>query len=155
MTFAVEVVVVLKPVVNDPQGLVVRDGLHRWDLSVRSVRVVSTSSSRSKATTRLRCARRSRPCASSYCATRSSKIRASVLSRVLTSRRCERWGGRELRRAGVGTPLRRSAPRSRPGGSPASEDGPPPLMPPHLHRSRLALLKTTSASTAGPDAGSA
>jgi len=40
MTFAVEVVVVLKPVVNDPQGLVVRDGLHRLGFgSVRSVRV--------------------------------------------------------------------------------------------------------------------
>lgn len=40
MTFAVEVVVVLKPVVNDPQGLVVRDGLHRLGFAgVRSVRV--------------------------------------------------------------------------------------------------------------------
>jgi phosphoribosylformylglycinamidine synthase len=40
MTFAVEVVVVLKPVVNDPQGLVVRDGLHRLGFpEVRSVRV--------------------------------------------------------------------------------------------------------------------
>jgi phosphoribosylformylglycinamidine synthase PurS subunit len=40
MTFAVEVVVVLKPVVNDPQGLVVRDGLHRLGFpDVRSVRV--------------------------------------------------------------------------------------------------------------------
>jgi phosphoribosylformylglycinamidine synthase PurS subunit len=40
MTFAVEVVVVLKPVVNDPQGLVVRDGLHRLGFpGVRSVRV--------------------------------------------------------------------------------------------------------------------
>ena len=40
MTFAVEVIVVLKPVVNDPQGLVVRDGLHRLGFSsVRSVRV--------------------------------------------------------------------------------------------------------------------
>jgi phosphoribosylformylglycinamidine synthase subunit PurS len=40
MTFAVEVVVVLKPVVNDPQGLVVRDGLHRLGFpSVRAVRV--------------------------------------------------------------------------------------------------------------------
>jgi phosphoribosylformylglycinamidine synthase PurS subunit len=40
MTFAVEVVVALKPVVNDPQGLVVRDGLHRLGFSgVRSVRV--------------------------------------------------------------------------------------------------------------------
>jgi phosphoribosylformylglycinamidine synthase PurS subunit len=38
--FAVEVVVALKPVVNDPQGLVVRDGLHRLGFgSVRSVRV--------------------------------------------------------------------------------------------------------------------
>jgi len=40
MTFAVEVVVALKPVVNDPQGLVVRDGLHRLGFpQVRSVRV--------------------------------------------------------------------------------------------------------------------
>jgi phosphoribosylformylglycinamidine synthase len=40
MTFTVEVVVALKPVVNDPQGLVVRDGLHRLGFSgVRSVRV--------------------------------------------------------------------------------------------------------------------
>jgi phosphoribosylformylglycinamidine synthase subunit PurS len=40
MTFAVEVIVVLKPVVNDPQGLVVRDGLHRLGFSrVRTVRV--------------------------------------------------------------------------------------------------------------------
>ena len=38
--FAVEVVVALKPVVNDPQGLVVRDGLHRLGFAgVRSVRV--------------------------------------------------------------------------------------------------------------------
>jgi phosphoribosylformylglycinamidine synthase len=40
MTFSVEVVVALKPVVNDPQGLVVRDGLYRLGFSgVRSVRV--------------------------------------------------------------------------------------------------------------------
>ncbi|MGA7989442.1 MAG: phosphoribosylformylglycinamidine synthase subunit PurS [Candidatus Dormiibacterota bacterium] len=40
MIFAVAVVVALKPVVNDPQGLVVRDGLHRLGFgSVRSVRV--------------------------------------------------------------------------------------------------------------------
>jgi phosphoribosylformylglycinamidine synthase subunit PurS len=40
MTFAVEIIVVLKPVVNDPQGLVVRDGLHRLGFSgVRAVRV--------------------------------------------------------------------------------------------------------------------
>lgn len=40
MIFAVEVVVALKSVVNDPQGLVVRDGLHRLGFgSVRSVRV--------------------------------------------------------------------------------------------------------------------
>jgi phosphoribosylformylglycinamidine synthase subunit PurS len=40
MTFAVEVIVALKPVVNDPQGLVVRDGLHRLGFTgVRSVRV--------------------------------------------------------------------------------------------------------------------
>jgi phosphoribosylformylglycinamidine synthase PurS subunit len=40
MTFAVEVIVALKPVVNDPQGLVVRDGLHRLGFpGVRSVRV--------------------------------------------------------------------------------------------------------------------
>ena len=40
MTFAVEVIVALKPVVNDPQGLVVRDGLHRLGFAgVRAVRV--------------------------------------------------------------------------------------------------------------------
>lgn len=40
MIFSVEVVVALKPVVNDPQGLVVRDSLHRLGFSgVRSVRV--------------------------------------------------------------------------------------------------------------------
>ena len=40
MIFAVEVVVALKAVVNDPQGLVVRDSLHRLGFSdVRSVRV--------------------------------------------------------------------------------------------------------------------
>jgi phosphoribosylformylglycinamidine synthase PurS subunit len=40
MIFAVEVVVALKPVVNDPQGLVVRDSLHRLGFAgVRSVRV--------------------------------------------------------------------------------------------------------------------
>ncbi len=40
MTFTVEVIVALKPVVNDPQGLVVRDGLHRLGFSgVRAVRV--------------------------------------------------------------------------------------------------------------------
>jgi phosphoribosylformylglycinamidine synthase PurS subunit len=40
MTFAVEVIVALKPVVNDPQGLVVRDGLHRLGFpGVRSARV--------------------------------------------------------------------------------------------------------------------
>ena len=40
MIFAVEVIVALKPVVNDPQGLVVRDSLHRLGFSgVRSVRV--------------------------------------------------------------------------------------------------------------------
>jgi phosphoribosylformylglycinamidine synthase len=40
MIFAVEVVVALKPVVNDPQGLVVRDGLHRLGFAeVRSVRI--------------------------------------------------------------------------------------------------------------------
>jgi phosphoribosylformylglycinamidine synthase PurS subunit len=38
--FAVEVVVALKPVVNDPQGLVVRDSLHRLGFSsVSAVRV--------------------------------------------------------------------------------------------------------------------
>jgi phosphoribosylformylglycinamidine synthase len=38
--FAVEVVVALKAVVNDPQGLVVRDSLHRLGFSdARSVRV--------------------------------------------------------------------------------------------------------------------
>jgi phosphoribosylformylglycinamidine synthase subunit PurS len=40
MIFAVEVVVALKPVVNDPQGLVVRDSLHRLGFTdVRAVRV--------------------------------------------------------------------------------------------------------------------
>jgi phosphoribosylformylglycinamidine synthase len=40
MIFAVEVIVELKPVVNNPQGLVVRDSLHRLGFSgVRSVRV--------------------------------------------------------------------------------------------------------------------
>lgn len=40
MIFAVEVVVALKAVVNDPQGLVVRDSLHRLGFSdARSVRV--------------------------------------------------------------------------------------------------------------------
>ena len=40
MTFAVEVIVALKPVVNDPQGLVVRDSLHRLGFAgVRKVRV--------------------------------------------------------------------------------------------------------------------
>ncbi len=40
MIFAVEVVVALKPVVNDPQGLVVRDGLHQLGFAgVRAVRV--------------------------------------------------------------------------------------------------------------------
>ncbi len=40
MTYAVEVIVALKPVVNDPQGLVVRDSLHRLGFAgVRSVRV--------------------------------------------------------------------------------------------------------------------
>jgi phosphoribosylformylglycinamidine synthase PurS subunit len=40
MNFAVEVIVALKPVVNDPQGLVVRDSLHRLGFAgVRAVRV--------------------------------------------------------------------------------------------------------------------
>ena len=40
MTYSVEVVVALKPVVNDPQGLVVRDSLHRLGFSgVSAVRV--------------------------------------------------------------------------------------------------------------------
>ena len=40
MTFAVEVIVALKPVVNDPQGLVVRDSLHRLGFAgVRAVRM--------------------------------------------------------------------------------------------------------------------
>jgi phosphoribosylformylglycinamidine synthase PurS subunit len=40
VTFIAEVVVVLKPVVNDPQGLTVRDSLHRLGYeSVQSVRV--------------------------------------------------------------------------------------------------------------------
>ena len=33
MTFVAEVIVQLKPVVNDPQGLVVRDGLQRLGFS--------------------------------------------------------------------------------------------------------------------------
>jgi phosphoribosylformylglycinamidine synthase len=40
MNFAIEVIVSLKPVVNDPQGLVVRDSLHRLGFSgVSAVRV--------------------------------------------------------------------------------------------------------------------
>jgi len=40
MIFAVEVIVALKPVVNDPQGLVVRDGLRRLGFDgVKAVRV--------------------------------------------------------------------------------------------------------------------
>jgi phosphoribosylformylglycinamidine synthase PurS subunit len=40
VTYAVEVIVALKPVVNDPQGLVVRDSLHRLGFtSVSAVRV--------------------------------------------------------------------------------------------------------------------
>jgi phosphoribosylformylglycinamidine synthase PurS subunit len=40
MTFLVEVVVQLKPGVNDPQGIVVRDGLRRLGFDgVRSARV--------------------------------------------------------------------------------------------------------------------
>jgi phosphoribosylformylglycinamidine synthase subunit PurS len=40
MTYAVEVIVALKPVVNDPQGLVVRDSLHRIGFAnVSAVRV--------------------------------------------------------------------------------------------------------------------
>jgi phosphoribosylformylglycinamidine synthase subunit PurS len=40
MIFAVEVAVTLKPVVNDPQGLVVRDGLRQLGFTqVRSARV--------------------------------------------------------------------------------------------------------------------
>lgn len=40
MTWTAEVVVQLKPVVNDPQGLVVRDGLHRLGFAqVHGVRV--------------------------------------------------------------------------------------------------------------------
>ena len=40
MIFAVEVIVALKLVVNDPQGLVVRDGLHRLGFAgVKAVRV--------------------------------------------------------------------------------------------------------------------
>jgi phosphoribosylformylglycinamidine synthase subunit PurS len=40
VTWVAEVVVVLKPVVNDPQGLTVRDGLHRLGFdTVRGVRV--------------------------------------------------------------------------------------------------------------------
>ena len=72
MTFAVEVVVVLKPVVNDPQGLVVRDGLHRLGFpGVRSVRVGKylelEVEGDDEASVR---AHRSRRCASSCCATR-------------------------------------------------------------------------------------
>jgi phosphoribosylformylglycinamidine synthase PurS subunit len=40
VTYSVEVIVALKPVVNDPQGLVVRDSLHRLGFSnVSAVRV--------------------------------------------------------------------------------------------------------------------
>jgi phosphoribosylformylglycinamidine synthase subunit PurS len=40
VTYSVEVIVALKPVVNDPQGLVVRDSLHRLGFAgVRGVRV--------------------------------------------------------------------------------------------------------------------
>ena len=40
MIYSVEVAVTLKPVVNDPQGLVVRDGLRQLGFSqVRSARV--------------------------------------------------------------------------------------------------------------------
>jgi phosphoribosylformylglycinamidine synthase subunit PurS len=40
VTYAVEVIVALKPVVNDPQGLVVRDSLRRLGFSgVNAVRV--------------------------------------------------------------------------------------------------------------------
>ena len=40
MIYAVEVAVTLKPVVNDPQGLVVRDGLRQLGFAqVRSARV--------------------------------------------------------------------------------------------------------------------
>jgi phosphoribosylformylglycinamidine synthase PurS subunit len=40
MTWVVEVVVLLKPIVNDPQGVTVRDGLHRLGYEgVSSVRV--------------------------------------------------------------------------------------------------------------------
>jgi phosphoribosylformylglycinamidine synthase PurS subunit len=40
VTFTVEVVVTLKPVVNDPQGLVVRSGLHQLGFAgVGEVRV--------------------------------------------------------------------------------------------------------------------
>jgi phosphoribosylformylglycinamidine synthase subunit PurS len=40
VTFTVEVVVTLKPVVNDPQGLVVRSGLHQLGFNgVGDVRV--------------------------------------------------------------------------------------------------------------------
>jgi phosphoribosylformylglycinamidine synthase PurS subunit len=40
VTYTVEVIVALKPVVNDPQGLVVRDSLHRLGFSsVSAVRV--------------------------------------------------------------------------------------------------------------------
>jgi len=40
VTNSVEVIVALKPVVNDPQGLVVRDSLHRLGFSgVSAVRV--------------------------------------------------------------------------------------------------------------------
>jgi len=40
VTWRAEVIVSLKPVVNDPQGLVVRDGLHRLGFAeVRAARV--------------------------------------------------------------------------------------------------------------------
>ncbi len=71
MTFAVEVVVVLKPVVNDPQGLVVRDGLHRLGFpEVRSVRVGKYLELEVEGDERSRrCVRTSRTCASNCCAT--------------------------------------------------------------------------------------
>ena len=101
MTFAVEVVVVLKPVVNDPQGLVVRDGLHRLGFpGVRAVRVGKYLELEvhgdDEATVRAQ--------VEDMCAQllRNPVIEDSRISsvRALTQRtRREGWGGHELRRA--------------------------------------------------------
>ena len=70
MTFAVEVIVALKPVVNDPQGLVVRDGLHRLGFpGVRAVRVGKHLELEVEGDDEALCAPRSKRCASSCCVT--------------------------------------------------------------------------------------